>query len=359
LATPQGVDLNMDKFNLSSAEKSGEWGKKVLAAEGEGPLKCSAFWSNLSSEESMLSQETKTLLTAVFDSQLCDRRGDGELFVPPPTNCADKLRHLILAEAATRKQRTDFFLSDVFSAETNVSDGSIFPASWAPSIGLDNKTAQTPEVLKLRPDLKSQAQVLSEFLVGAVPKFDRCTEDGTRWLVYRVGALEIRAIQAPGGSVEIGAVFSVLSSLDQGAQGRRTAADSEVITEVKLCVESAAHGKLRSQHFLAVTTQAGSKVLIERRGDGSLAWVEGARNVEDRISLAKTVESISDCKKGTTIGELRAQHEVEASANVDSASGSRSKRYANSLYMLASGRVGLRSCPDRETIIGSLMGPFA
>merc|ERR1719469_873617 len=110
--------------------------------------------------------------------------------MPPPTNTAEKLHNLVSAEELVRKQRLDFFNSTVFSADRNIGAGMLFPSSWTPTVALDK--AKVQENLKHRPDLKSQEAMLKQRIADAIPQFDKCTEDGVRWLVYRFGAIEIR-----------------------------------------------------------------------------------------------------------------------------------------------------------------------
>merc|ERR1712125_206867 len=53
--------------------------------------------------------------------------------------------------------------------------------------------------------------LLRDHLRKAQPIFNNCTEEGTRFRIYRVGSLEVRTTQDVGADEEIGAVFSIRS----------------------------------------------------------------------------------------------------------------------------------------------------
>merc|ERR1711870_176007 len=70
---------------------------------------------------------------------------------------------------------------------------------------------------KCRPQLHprqdfAQAHMLEDALESIVPDFDKATEDGSRFSIYRVGSLEVRTITEPDCEPVIGAVFSVHAS---------------------------------------------------------------------------------------------------------------------------------------------------
>merc|ERR1712073_196871 len=53
------------------------------------------------------------------------------------------------------------------------------------------------------------AHMLAAALASVVPSFDKVTEDGSRFSIYRIGSLEVRVIAEPDCEPVIGAVFSV------------------------------------------------------------------------------------------------------------------------------------------------------
>eukprot|EP00449_Zooxanthella_nutricula_P010932 CAMPEP_0198518546 /NCGR_PEP_ID=MMETSP1462-20131121/19186_1 /TAXON_ID=1333877 /ORGANISM="Brandtodinium nutriculum, Strain RCC3387" /LENGTH=92 /DNA_ID=CAMNT_0044248139 /DNA_START=25 /DNA_END=300 /DNA_ORIENTATION=- len=85
MGKPQGVDLDLNTFNLSAATaSSGRYGGVVQAANDKAHIG-SSFWAGLESSGGMC-EEDKKLLRDVFNAHLSDRRVDGESFVPPPTD---------------------------------------------------------------------------------------------------------------------------------------------------------------------------------------------------------------------------------------------------------------------------------
>merc|ERR1712187_525963 len=115
-------DLNLDQFDLSTfvevvdRKPAGNWtGDEFLG---------SAFWSKISGPST---DEDKSLLKDVFNPHLCDRRADGDLFVPPDTSFAhvSSLRTLVKEEMKVQQEREDRFFSNDFEMENC---GPLFPA---------------------------------------------------------------------------------------------------------------------------------------------------------------------------------------------------------------------------------------
>merc|ERR1719464_66306 len=164
-----------------------------------------AFWSNLDTElPSQFSADDKALLKRIFNPQLSDRRQEGDLFVPPDTSFAyvQKLRSLVKEEEAMQQQRREHFCSASFSVDE---PGALFPASWAPLAKLEGITA---EQLHARPDYKAQAHQFESTWKASEPTFNKLTEDGARFRIYKVGNVELRTIQEHDGEETVGAVFS-------------------------------------------------------------------------------------------------------------------------------------------------------
>merc|ERR1740139_220578 len=349
-ATPHGVDLDLDKFNLSTADKDATWANKVVVADGKCPVSGREFWATLESQASMFSDDSQDLLKAVFDSSLCDRKGEGELFMPPPTTSADKLRALVEAEANVRQNRKSFFLSPAFSPEGGNFGSGIFPSSWKPTVELSKAWRNEKQSLKPRTELQGQTAMLTELIADAEPTFNKFTEDGLRWLIYRFGALEIRAIQEPGRNLEIGAVFSTIGTGNDKFSNisSQDVKHSEKIASVKMCIEKAPGTcKLQSQYFVVATTETGKRVLVEKRGDGTLNWVDEPKNVDDRIAVAKMVEYHSTCTRGATIAHMRlhfSKDQAETENTVAVKSSSKSKRLAYAVYSAATGLMVFAGC---------------
>jgi len=199
-AAPQGVDLNLDEFNLSctarAAEVPEQWG-----ASGK------SFWSNLDNSESGFDQEEKSFLKGLFNPYMSDRRNEGDLFVPPDASqeAVQELKSLLQAEAKTREKRKDHFYSKSFTMEE---PGQLFPHSWTNSVGILSTRTSITRKLQSRPDYHCQTQKINEILQGTMPVFDKLTEDGMRFRVYQVGSLEVRTTKEHDGKEVVGAVYS-------------------------------------------------------------------------------------------------------------------------------------------------------
>merc|ERR1712051_371726 len=116
-----------------------------------------------------------------------------------------KLKNLVKQELQAQEDRKTLF----FSAEFNKDKaGPLFPSSWNSSVEIEHEEGG-PRVLRSRPDFKAEESLLDEVLASTIPLFDKKTEDGTRFLIYRLGSLEVRATQAFDGKRVIGAVFSL------------------------------------------------------------------------------------------------------------------------------------------------------
>jgi hypothetical protein len=202
----RGVDLNLDEFSLSEA---GTYAGDLQAA-ADAPIG-TAFWSSIDGEdETVFKTEEAKLFKEIYNPKLSDRRDEGSMFVPPETSPSyvQKLRSLVKEESSIREDRKRHFLSSDFS-ENNV--GAFFPSSWQASFELakDQGLKQAGQ-LQPQPAYLAQAEVLRQALEAAAPTFDKSTEEGTRFRVYRVGKLEVRSIQEPGAVEEaLGAVFTV------------------------------------------------------------------------------------------------------------------------------------------------------
>jgi len=201
---PRGVDLNLDGFELSETKQIPDM---ILADAGSAPPMGSSFWWMIDNlEESPLDDkeaEMMKLLRAVYDSRLSDRREEGDLFVPPST-CAEhpeKLRALTNEEAALKEQRKSHFFSSKFEESKA---GSLFPLSWQEPF----QAPQTHRCLSPKADLTHQADEFKEALETAVPNFDKLTEEGSRFRIYRVGGLEMRTVQEADGPETVGAVLA-------------------------------------------------------------------------------------------------------------------------------------------------------
>jgi hypothetical protein len=348
----RGVNLSLDKFNLSKPIKvtipTGSWGANV-----KSPGACTAiggaFWKSISEDsESMFKKDDKALLTAVFNPHLSDRRCEGDIFVPPDTSLThmNKLKELVKQEQVVREERKAHFFSSAFV----VGDaGNHFPMSWTDPCELKRaEEARGAYVLSARADYKSNADMFDDLLASVTPVFDKSTEDGFRFRIYKCGSLEVRTCQEPDGIETIGAVFSVRSgaqvSAKQSGQGRTIAEHEKVVRAVQFVERGtrgiskstiALNGRPYNQFYVMLETELGSRIVTEKLADGTVTWKENPADLEDRNSLGKVV-FMKDCT--STAVTVKDMQKYQQGANTGKrASGSKRKQYAHGALLKASG----------------------
>eukprot|EP00449_Zooxanthella_nutricula_P008996 CAMPEP_0198507602 /NCGR_PEP_ID=MMETSP1462-20131121/12426_1 /TAXON_ID=1333877 /ORGANISM="Brandtodinium nutriculum, Strain RCC3387" /LENGTH=221 /DNA_ID=CAMNT_0044236851 /DNA_START=16 /DNA_END=681 /DNA_ORIENTATION=+ len=211
MGMPRGVDLNLDCFNLSAIAETGTWAGTMQAPLGAEKFSfdSKAFWLNVDGGED-LAVEDVGLFRDVFNPHMSDRREEGDRFVPPQTGLSyqHRLKLLVGEETEVARKRKEHFFSGEFVAD---SSGPLFPASWSSTIGSDAAAARA-KTLVPRPDLQAEQTTLRHILDASAPHFDRRAEDGARFLVYRVGSLEVRAVSDRDGEMHIGAVYAAADS---------------------------------------------------------------------------------------------------------------------------------------------------
>ena len=202
---PQGVDLNLDKFNLSSENRFGSrlpacsGGADSLQARttlGKGFLQGlqQKAWPGIKAAD-------QKLLLNIYDVPQCDRIEEGHAFIPPDPNMeyVTRVRHIVGEEESIRTRRKMRFADKGFSV-TN--PGLEFPRSWTSGFQLELDghvpvTAPTKFGLsKIEIDDDMKNTLLADVLPSAAPEFEKMTEDGGAFRIYRIGSLEART--APG-----------------------------------------------------------------------------------------------------------------------------------------------------------------
>jgi len=299
---PRGVDLSLDQFNLSLAAEAGSWAGTLEAPEEAATLaiKGELFWSALSdATKQVFAQEDKELLSNIYNPNLSDRREDKDAFVPPPTSLTymHKLKALVKEEQQVQEDRKKLFLSADFNQDKA---GPLFPSSWNASIEIEHEDRGSKS-LRLRPDFKAEESLLEEVLKTSVPTFDKETEDGTRFYIYRLGSLEVRATQVPTGKKVVGAVFSLSSrdTIEEPEEGQ----DNDRIIKAMQFVEKAPIGALRCRYYVVFETAMGRRYVTERLSNGVVAWKVSPDDIEDRNSLAKVI-CTTECN-GAAVGDVR------------------------------------------------------
>merc|ERR1712113_837747 len=121
----------------------------------------------------------------------------------------------------------DHFFSDEFIVGNA---GPLFPACWtmSPTIVGEGVAPATARPLWARPDCKAAAQAFEHALKSVSPEFDKSTEDGTAYRIYRLGSIEVRTSQDHDEQEVIGAVFSTHAQV-QGADVTPKVQDTERI----------------------------------------------------------------------------------------------------------------------------------
>eukprot|EP00418_Pyrodinium_bahamense_P081428 CAMPEP_0179055412 /NCGR_PEP_ID=MMETSP0796-20121207/23288_1 /TAXON_ID=73915 /ORGANISM="Pyrodinium bahamense, Strain pbaha01" /LENGTH=945 /DNA_ID=CAMNT_0020752065 /DNA_START=20 /DNA_END=2857 /DNA_ORIENTATION=- len=319
---PKGIDLNLDKFELSAAPASIENLSSSWTGKG---FVGGAFWESLSG--GALAEDDRKLLMEVFHPGLSDRRNDGDMFVPPSSSLAyvSHLRSLVMEEVAVRKARKECFLSEDFAM---ASPGPLFPSSWTSSLGIAHgqKLTGAPVGLHPRPDYKADA---CRLLKSSVPVFDNCTEDGTRFRTYQIGRIEVRTTQVLGNREEVGAVFSsralARDSIDDQVS---TVAKVDKVVKVTEYAEKAENQARR--FYVVVETDQGDMIRTEKRMDQKVMWVENPSDLEYRNSLAKVVRA-ADCRSAN-VSAHELKNRISNNISTTASCGS-CKRYAHDAFL--------------------------
>lgn len=201
---PRGVDLSLDEFDSLEARNVGGF----LQAHNDHPTIGADFWPCITGEGKSASQVFKAgdrdLLRSVFNPRLSDRRDEGDIFTPPDPSPAylDKLRALLEDELQVRRRRKGHFLSAQFLVDKA---GPLFPSSWTSTFHIAHKEEDEERALTSL-DLDHWPSL--EALASAKLAFDRKTEDGARFRIYRLGKVEVRTFRELEGEEAVGAVFS-------------------------------------------------------------------------------------------------------------------------------------------------------
>jgi len=343
----QGVDLRLNNFDLSTAKHvslevhAGSWGKLIKPLDDCVTLS-EAFWSSFDGDSSPFKDSDQVLLKAIFNPWLSDRRAEGDQFAPPDASYSHvaKLRSLVKEEETVRQRRKEAFCSKSFKMNA---PGRVFPESWTSEFKIENGQTQirVPEgrpisALIERFEYQAQAaEMLKGVLKSAVPIFDKFTEDGMRFRIYRLSNLEVRTFQELDCEEVVGAVFSLRdpqSGSEQASNTQRVELE-ETITKATEYVERAIAGHRR--YYVVLETENGHKILTERHEDGRITWEADPVDLDERNSLAKVTRS-KECGAVTTIHDLDMH---AGSISQDSAvSPSVCKRWARSTYVRVVGQ---------------------
>jgi len=336
---PQGVDLDLGQFDLSETTevaKGAQAGAWTQSFTTDGVVDVGAFWSSLEGQASAsLAEKDRSFLGAIFNPKISDRRDDGECFVPPDTSFTyvEGLRKLLKEEERVRQQRKECFLSATFSTER---PGALFPSSWTSTIEVQGSAAQAGH-LQLRTDYTEQSGALVHALHSATPTFDKVTEDGFRFRVYKMGSLEVRTTQEVDGTEVVGAVFSVCGAAAEGGHQDGGAIEGkDRLARLACYVEQGP----QPHYYVVLETSKGNAVVTEQLSSGALTWEENPKHLKDRNSLGKVMWS-SQCRGcGVTVADLQA-HRAKEQLSEDQADRS-SKAYARGINDFVTRRMELQ-----------------
>jgi hypothetical protein len=365
--SPAGVDLALDSFDLADTTQVARQLATDDALE-ESASVGQAFWESLDdSGPSAFRHEDQKLLVDVFNPRLSDRRDEGESFVPPETgfDYVQHLRSLVKEEEVVQERRKHCFLSQEFLVDD---PGSLFPSSWKASFGIDHGQAsgRAPAAtlhggpLYERPDYTAEARVFEHILKSAAPEFDKSTEDGSRFRIYRLGGLEIRTVQEQGGQEVIGTIFSMhppKQCLTSGRQEEQKI-EQERVVKATLYVEGSLtdtrantdpSGASPDHHMYAVfETGKANMIVTELAEGGAVTWEVNPRTLDARSSLAKVFSSSAVTSAapprggGLLVSDLKKRfQEVQSSGAQEGAATPSSEmaqeRYAQMMYLRALG----------------------
>merc|ERR1719221_2327155 len=102
-------------------------------------------------------------------------------------------------------KRTEHFFSANFSSSDA---GELFPSSWTSQLQITRGGVQT-ETMRAHPEYLAEKVAVDEIKTKATLSFEKQTEDGTNFRIYRAGLLELRTTEGIDGEETVGAVFSV------------------------------------------------------------------------------------------------------------------------------------------------------
>merc|ERR1712046_173781 len=173
-----------------------------------------------------------------------------------------------------------------------------------------------PGQLQVRTDYKSQAWVFEHFVLkNHVPVFDKTTEEGARFRIYRIGSIEVRTIQEHAAKEAIRAIFSIKAVNQESSTPCQRADNAEKLLKVTEYVDRALEStakdlsKVNRRFYTVAETANGNVIVTEKTREGRLTWIENPKDLEDRNSLAKTI-CFEDCTQtNTTVLDLKRYYE--------------------------------------------------
>jgi len=346
--TPQGVDLNLDKFGLSTIERFNGCLPPCSAsfADLEGRVTLGRAFLKCMQEDSdsLLRDEDQALLRKVFNPAMCDRAEEGEAFIPPEPHhdYLTKVRNVVKQEESLTTRRKSAFFSAGFS-EGNA--GPDFPRSWTSRVqiqhlGKSSAVSARAGLTRLEVDSMFRKSFATDIALQVTPDFKEATEDGTVFRIYRIGSLEVRTVQESSKEEVVGAVFSRSTPTWRSADDSKSdkaLQDGEKPVKGKLYVESvgARSGEENpagdclemSHYYVVLETNHANMVVMEKDQDGSVSWEVNPKSLEDRLSLSKLVKQ-RDCNTQVAVCQLQ---RLQGYRQAKEGSFTDQKRYVNAI----------------------------
>lgn len=344
---PQGVDLNLDKFDLSKPDR---FGSTCSGAPGSLETKVTlgrAFLQSLRARKyDELKPEHQEVLLKVFQSPQCDRTQEGDAFIVPDPNMeyTSKLRSHIHEENSLLERRKLHFCDKAFKVGNAGHD---FPRSWtsrfqiekdglAPKTEASNKTG----LVKVEIDKAYSASLVRDVLPTAAPEFQEKTEDGTCFRIYKIGSLEIRTTQERFAEEQIGVVYSSRAPTWNLAATSQELSEREKVVECKVFLEAAEGDVVGKQphHLYMVCITANKNVIVtEKLANGSTIFLVNPKSLEDRNSLAKQLFK-SDCVEQATVKDVKTQQTNFNKTFEEGVTLSVRKQYVKSVFKQLTGK---------------------
>lgn len=361
LFQPKGVDLNLDAFSLSGDgwDDMAPGLDDAVAAMATGS---GGFWAALdgvsgsgAEDRCGLGAEERQLLRELFHPCLSDRRQEAERFMLPDMR-SGYLRHLkglLGEEADVRGRRRAHFLSKQFDVEDA---GPLFPGSWSSSIDIElqrrrrGTRRRAGQALEVRADRSAEAESLVKVVA---PIFNKTTEEGTHYRIYRADGLEVRSLQEHGEPEVVGAIFAVVPSAsrkkDVEIRRREGFADERIVQATEYVRRQTKDGDGYC-YCVVLETDAGRTIVTEQPAVVADArslptWEEGPVDVPGdpacALPLARVLRS-TDLRRRPhqptvqTMKALWAASRAQAAASGPSAATcERSRWYAERIFVEA------------------------
>jgi hypothetical protein len=264
-----------------------------------------------------------------------------------------KLRELVKEEQDMQQKRKDHFFSRQFAMD---SPGVLFPGSWSSLAEVTHLPKRVPQGC-LFAQVNYQVEELRHICQSTLPIFERSTEDGLAYRIYRVGSVEVRTTQELGEQEAIGAVFSIHFPTLKSSP-HRSIKEGEAITKVTEFVEANGvyNARPETHYYVVIETSGGNKLVTELMPSGSVGWCENPDELDDRNSLARVTRT-TDSAAAVRVCVVKAHWQGVMQHSKSPASQSMRKQYARNVFKLARGWNNVQQGFDGTATAQSTVNP--